>query len=161
MSMFEDQHYRWRETYFVLFDSAKRPALAAMKKRLLALGDRYSLVNPQGDDQGRFESIGLVSPEDFSAMDICYTSGDEVIEQRSELYDEIQRGLSASERSKLKRILQYDGRFDVLHFEQLPDPDEEQDDEDMLDPGAVLIVLEALARLVDGVAIDPQSGTVI
>lgn len=161
MSMFEDQHYRWRETYFVLFDSAKRPSLAAVKKLLAALGDRYSLVNPQADEKGRFESIGLVAPEDFSAMDICYTSGDEVVEQGAEMYDEIQRGLSAGERSKLKRILQYDGRFDVLHFEQLPDPEEESDEEDMLDPGAVLIVLEVLAELVEGVAVDPQSGTVI
>ena len=161
MSMFEDQHYRWRETYFVLFDSAKRPTLAAVKKTLSALDDRYALVNPLGDAKGRFESIGVVSPDDFAAMDICYTSGDEVVEQRGELYDEIQRGVPAAQRAKLKRILEYDGRFDVLHFERLADPEEEDEDEDMLDPGAVLIVLEALRRLVEGVAVDPQSGTIV
>jgi len=161
MSMFEDEHYRWRETYFVLFDSAKRPTLTAVKKKLHALGDRYELVNPSGDEKGRFESIGLVSPEDFAAIDICYTSGEEVTEQAAGLYEEIQRGLPAAERTKLKRILSYNGRFDVLHFEKLPDPEEQEEEDDMLDPGAVLIVLEALARLVEGVAIDPQSGTVI
>jgi hypothetical protein len=161
MSMFEDEHYRWRETYFVLFDSAKRPTLAEVKKTLRALGDRYELVNPRGDGKGRFESISLVSPEDFAAIDICFTSGEEVTEQGADLYEEIQRGVPAAERTKLKRILAYEGRFDVLHFEKLPDPEEQDQEDDMLDPGAVLIVLAALARLVDGVAIDPQSGTVI
>jgi hypothetical protein len=161
MSMFEDQHYRWRETYFVLFDSANRPTLAAVKKTLAALDARYELVNPRGDSKGRFESIGLVSHDDFAAMDICFTSGDEVTEQVGDLYEEVQRGLPAAQRSKLKRILAYDGRFDVLHFEQLPDPEEQDEEEDMLDPGAVLVVLEALARLVEGVAVDPQSGTVV
>jgi hypothetical protein len=94
-------------------------------------------------------------------MDICFTSGDEVTEQVGDLYEEVQRGLPAAQRSKLKRILAYDGRFDVLHFEQLPDPEEQDEEEDMLDPGAVLVVLEALARLVEGVAVDPQSGTVV
>lgn len=159
MSMFEDQHYRWRETYFVLFDSAKCPTLAAVEKTLAGLGERYALVNPLADAKGRFESIGLVSPDDFAAMDICFTSGDEVVEQGGELYEEIQRSVPAAQRAKLKRILGYDGRFDVLHFERLPDPEAEE--EDMLDPGAVLIVLEALARLVEGVAVDPQSGTVV
>jgi hypothetical protein len=161
MSMFEDQHYRWRETYFVLFDSAKRPTLAVVKKTLAALDERYVLVNPHGDAKGQFESMGLVSAEDFAAMDICYTSGDEVTEQVGDLYEEVQRGVPAAQRGTLKRMLEYDARFDVLHFEQLPDPEDQDQDEDMLDPGAVLGVLEALARLVDGVAVDPQSGTVV
>jgi hypothetical protein len=161
MSMFEDQHYRWRETYFVLFASARRPTLSAMKKALSALDDRYVLVHAHGDPKGRFESIGLLSPDDFAAIDISYMSGDEVIEQGAELFEEIQRGLAPSERKKLKQICKYDARFDVLHFERVPDPDEGDGDDDLLDPGAVLIVLEALARLTEGVAVDPQSGTVV
>ena len=161
MSMFEDQHYRWRETYFVLFDSARRPTLSAMKKALSALDDRYVLVHARGDQKGLFESIGLLSPDDFAAVDISYMSGEEVLEQGAELYEEIQRGMPAGERSKLKRICKYDGRFDVLHFERVPNPEEGDGDEEMLDPGAVLIVLEALARLTEGIAVDPQSGTVV
>lgn len=161
MSMFEDQHYRWRETYFVLFDSARRPTLSAMKKALSSLDERHELIHARGDQKGRFESIGLLSPDDFAAVDISYMSGEEVLEQGAELYEEMQRGMAAAERSKLKRICKYDGRFDVLHFERLPGPEEEEGEEDRLDPGAVLIVLEALARLTEGVAVDPQSGTFV
>jgi len=54
------------------------------------------------------------------------------------------------------------GRFDVLHFEQVTEPgDEDEAGDEMLDPGAILLVLAALAKLTGGVAIDPQSGTVI
>ena len=57
-------------------------------------------------------------------------------------------------------IKQYDGRFDVLHFEQVPeDVEEDAEDDGMLDPSALLVVLGALAKLTEGVAIDPQAGT--
>jgi hypothetical protein len=48
--------------------------------------------------------------------------------------------------------------LDVLHFEQITEAGEEDDQEELLDPSAVLIVLGALAKLTDGIAIDPQSG---
>ena len=35
MSMFENDQYRWRETYFVLFESAKRPKLKTLVKKLV------------------------------------------------------------------------------------------------------------------------------
>jgi hypothetical protein len=59
-----------------------------------------------------------------------------------------------------ERIKKYDGRFDVLHFEQvLEQTGEDAEEEEMLDPSALLVVLGALARLTGGVAIDPQAGT--
>ena len=39
-------------------------------------------------------------------------------------------------------------------------PEEDEPDE-ILDPSALLLVLEALARLTHGIAIDPQAGTVL
>ncbi len=59
----------------------------------------------------------------------------------------------------LKRIKQFDGRFDVLHFEQVEAADED-DGDDLLDPSALLAVMEELARMTGGMAIDPQSGTI-
>ena len=48
----------------------------------------------------------------------------------------------------------------MLHFEQIPeDPDESGEDEEMLDPSALLVVLGVLAKLTHGVAVDPQAGT--
>ncbi len=64
----------------------------------------------------------------------------------------------AADRARLERLRRSDGRFDVLHFEQVVAADED-DADGMLDPSTLLVVLEALARLTDGVAVDPQSGT--
>ncbi len=75
MSTFEDDRYRWRETYFVLFPASRRPTLKVVEKRLAALSKRYSLENLGGDDSGKFESLTLISPDDFAALDVCYTSG--------------------------------------------------------------------------------------
>ena len=52
-------------------------------------------------------------------------------------------------------------RLDLLHFEQLTASFSEDDDEEFLDPGSLLGVAESLAQLVNGVAVDPGSGTFV
>ncbi len=162
MSLFEDKRYRWRETYFVLFDVKKRPKLESVSKALKKSGSRLELTNPFADDDGLFESITLFSPDDFAAMDISYTEGDEVTEQTPELVEELKKFADDETEIPYDKILKAEARLDVLHFERVDaDPQNEDDEDDMLDPGSLLAVLEALAKLTKGVAIDPQSGTII
>jgi hypothetical protein len=161
MSLFEDNRYRWRETYFVLFDAKQRPKLANVVKALSALNKRFQLTNLNADEVGRVDSLTLISPDDFAALDICYTEGAEVLEQTEEELEDIkQGGLECQPPVDWGKIKKLDGRLDILHFEQLVAEDEE-DEGDMLDPSALLIVLGALAKLTGGVAIDPQAGTFI
>jgi hypothetical protein len=159
MSTFENDRYQWRETYFVLFPAARRPTLKQVAARLAALSNRYTLENPAGDEEGMFESVTVVSPDDFAALDVCYTGGDEVLEHGQELSQELAATIEPEQRPLLKRIKQMDGRFDVLHFEQVEAADESDGDE-LLDPSTLLAVMEDLARITDGIAIDPQSGTI-
>jgi hypothetical protein len=133
-----------------------------VQKTLLAINSHYALSNLHADDQGRCESLTLISPDDFAAMDICFTSGDEVLEQTEALTAELSESVEPEQRPILKQLKQYDGRFDVLHFEQIPElPDEDEETDELLDPGALLAVLNALAGITRGVAIDPQSGTIL
>lgn len=161
MSTFEDPHYRWRETYFVLFDLKKRPKLQAVANTIQQLNGRYELRNLNADSQGRIESLTVISPEDYAALDICFTSGEEVREQGATLIADLKKfaGDTSAEIPE-KKLLSYNGRFDVLHFERIAEMTEEEEDE-MLDPSALLIVLETLAKLTGGLAIDPQSGTIL
>jgi hypothetical protein len=161
MSTFEDPNYRWRETYFVLFDVKKRPKLQTVASAIQAINNRYQLKNLSADAHGRIESLTVVSPEDYAALDICYTSGDEVREQAAALVADLKK--FASDTGAVvpeEAILSYSGRFDVLHFERIGETAEEEEDE-MLDPSALLIVLETLAKITGGVAVDPQSGTIL
>jgi hypothetical protein len=162
MSTFEDKNYRWRETYFVLFDAKKRPKLKSVLKMLGDLNPRYEIVQPHGDSHGAIDSLTVVSPDDYAALDLCYTEGEEVLELAPDLVKDLKKS-SADAPSPVpyEKILRYDGRFDVLHFERITDEPEEPDEDEMLDPSALLIVLEALANLTGGVAVDPQSGTVL
>ncbi|MCE5268620.1 MAG: hypothetical protein LLG00_12110 [Planctomycetaceae bacterium] len=161
MSMFEDSRYRWRETYFVLFDAKHRPPLTSVTKALSAINKRFELGNLNADSRGQIDSLTLISPDDFAALDICYTSGDEVLEQGAALIDELKKlGADMPPPVPWEQIKRYDGRFDVLHFERVPeDAGEDADEEEMLDPSALLVVLGELAKLTGGVAIDPQAGT--
>lgn len=159
MSMFENNRYQWRETYFVLFDAKKRPKLKTVSKALAALSARYQLNNLNGNPHGLIDSLTLISPDDFAALDICYTSGDEVLEQTDDLINDLKKS-DGPPPVPWEQIRRYDGRFDVLHFEQIPNElDDDSEEDAVLDPSALLLVLNALAKLTDGVAIDPQAGT--
>ena len=163
MSMFENILYRWRETYFVLFRTGNRPTLETVEQTLSGLNDRYELRNLRTEDNDQFESLTLLSPDDFAALDICYTGGAEVLEHSASLAEEMERAPPGSEEARSsKRVKQCDARFEVLHFEQIPESPEEDDDSDeILDPSALLLVLGALAKITDGVALDPQAGAII
>ena len=51
-------------------------------------------------------------------------------------------------------------RFDILHFENIAGAIGEEEI-DFMDPGAMLIVAQQLASVVNGIAVDPNSGTFI
>jgi hypothetical protein len=170
MSMFERSDYRWRETCFVLFDPSNRPVLEKVEQVLSLTNSQYLLMNLSADEQGLFDSLSLISPEDFSALDVCYIEGEEVIEQTAAMIEDI--GPAACEEAAceeglpdgidgIEEIKKYTARLDVLHFEYTGEDGEQSEDDAMLDPSALLLVLAALATLTDGVAIDPQSGTII
>ena len=162
MSMFENDKYQWRETYFVLFEAAKRPTLDALQKAVASLGEHLEMTFPSADDQGRFESLSVMSLEDCAALDICYLEGEEVIEQTATLVEEFECSqCTADEEVQLKRVQACDARIDILHFEQRSASGDPNEVEEMYDPSALLIVLEALVKLCGGIAVDPQSGTIM
>jgi hypothetical protein len=154
------ENYEWRETYFILFASKKRPSLAAIEAALKKLGGRVELKNLAADDQGRFESLMLYSPEDYAAIEINYETGEAVEIQKTELAKQLK---SSADPGQLRRLLKADGRLDLMHFEQVTNDAADDGDEfdEMLDPTCLLMAVEALVKLTEGVAVDPASGEVM
>lgn len=160
MSSFEDSRYQWRETYFVLFQANRRPTVERIRKALAGLEGNFELRELRTDASGGFESVRLLAPDAYAALDISFVSGEEVLEQGAELADELKLAtLDEADRQKVARLPKCDARFDILHFEELVE--DEDDDEGMLDPSALLLVIGALVELTDGIAVDPQSGTLV
>lgn len=156
VSLFEDESYQYRDTLFVFMDRAKRPSVEAIKAQLNELGSRYEVLNVQGQE-GAFECLTIKSPYDYSAMDIAYTEGEEVLNQIRELTEEFRTvTLVGDDQQKLGRLEKCNARFDIFHFEQVLDSPEEY-----LDPGGLFIVIQKLAELCDGVGLDPQSQALI
>lgn len=161
MSTFERDDYKWRETYFVLFDDSRRPTLKAVERAIRELNARFELSGGTADDEGRFESVTVLSPDDYAALDISYMVGEEVREAGAAFYEEMREGATDSEEAaKIERLLTLDARFDLLHFEQVTASSDDDPDE-LLDPSTLLVVLETLVDLTHGVGVDPQSGTVL
>jgi hypothetical protein len=161
MSLFENSLYQWRETYFVLFESNRRPRADELAAELKKLAAGNVVENLQADEHGAFEALTLHSPLDNAAMDISYIDGDEVVDQVRDLVRDLREAsLTPEERAKAKRLSTANARFDLFHFEQLGEPGLEEDDEAM-DPGSLLLVLDRLAEISGGVCVDPQTGSVI
>lgn len=158
MSTFENHDYKWRETYIVLFHTERRPTLEKVQEELASLNSRFEFVNPEADANGKFQSITLRSPQDFAAMDICFDNGEEVLEQAAELQGELKSTAGPDDQPKLAGLSSCDAKFDILHFAQVTG-DAADDEDEMLDPGALLGVLDILADLTSGIGIDPQSGS--
>lgn len=164
MSLFENEEYQWRETYFILFEDENRPQADQVNDALKEVDSRYEVRDVRADDEGRFESLTLVSPDDYAAMDISFVTGDEVVEQTSELVNELLKAtFTEDEKSAIRSLGDCRCRFDVYHFEQLTfvGRDGESEEDDFMDPGALLTVMERIAELCDGVVIDPQANTIL
>ncbi|MDG2380269.1 MAG: hypothetical protein P8N76_01205 [Pirellulaceae bacterium] len=164
MSLFENDEYQWRETYFILFEEENRPQAEQVSGALKELDSRFEVMNVKADEAGRFESLTLVSPDDYAAMDISFVVGDEVVEQTAELIDELLKAtFTEEEKSAIRSLGDCRCRFDVYHFEQLTfvGRDGEGEEDDFMDPGALLTVMEKIAEVSDGVVVDPQANTIL
>lgn len=162
MSLFEDDMYVYRDTFFVLFERKNRPTTEQVRTALSSLGNRYDLVTaevssdkPASPGTSSPESFTLRSPYDFSAMDITYVEGAEVQQQVKELLEEFKTmTLDGQEARKVALLAKCDARFDIFHFEQV---DSAAEDDDQMDPGGLLLVMKKLSELSRGVGLDPQS----
>ena len=67
------------------------------------------------------------------------------------------------EKRRIRQLAEYPCRFDVYHFEQLVFVGRENadDEDDFMDPGALLIVMEKIAKLCHGVVVDPQANAIL
>lgn len=157
MSLFEDSRFIYRDTFFIYLQSQHRPTADEVKAVIDSLGSKYDFENLKEID-GKFESVTVHSPQDNSGMDINLISGEEVTLQVKDLLGEFKLvTLTGEDRKKLAVIELCDARLDVFHFEEVLNESEEE----ILDPGGLLLVLEKLANLCQGVSVDPQSQTML
>lgn len=161
MSTFERAGFHWRETYFVYFHAARRPSMKRIEKLLHGISQRFEMVDSCADEEGRFESLTVLAPDDYAALDVSLISGEEVVEQAGSLAKELRGGVAREERERLAELARCDARFDLLHFEQLVPVAAGEEPDEMLDPSALLMVLDALVELTGGIGIDPQSGALM
>lgn len=157
MSLFENGSYEYCDTFFVFLDQNKAPTAKAIEAALAELGPRYTVENVKEED-GKFVSATVKSRADFSGMDLTYVTGDEVAEQIKTLSEELRHmTLHGGARDSLKKLLSATARYDVFHFEE----QNANNEDEFLDPGGLLLVLQKVAGTCDGVGYDPQSQDLI
>jgi hypothetical protein len=158
----EGDQLEWRDTYFILFQQSGRPTLTQVEEAIGNAARHITLENLEADDDGMFESLLVQAPDDHSALEISYETGDAVIEQSAALAKQLKGEATPDQ---LKKLLSADARLDVMHFERVNANEPYEDDEefggDPVDPSSLLNVVAALAKLTRGVPIDPASGAIL
>ncbi len=81
-----------------------------------------------------------------------------VIEQAVELAKQLK---SDAEPEQLARLLKSDARLDVMHFERVVHDTSGDEEEGMLDPSCLLLAVDLLREMTEGIAIDPASGAIL
>ncbi len=152
--------YRWRETYFVWFPAPQRPLLAQVVAEIRLLGEHYELVSTEQNALGQIESLMVRSPDDHAALEIDYAVGDDILLEAIRTADEL-RPTEASDAERIEQLRHCDARFELMHFEQFYRGETEEDSEEMFDPAALVMVMDALVRLTQGIGVDPQSGIIM
>ncbi|QDU55418.1 hypothetical protein [Aeoliella mucimassa] len=163
----DGEQLAWRETYFVLFSTERRPTMAKVEKAISRASSRLRVTDLQSTEDGLFISAVVQAPEDNAAMEISYEAGESVVEQSTDLAQKLRKQLDGDQ---LAQLIRADARLDVMHFERLADSgdqydlgDEFGDDDDelldeSLDPASLITVVDALTQITRGLAFDPASG---
>jgi len=118
MTLFDDDRYDWRETYFVYFESTHRPKLLEIRRTLQTHAPFFDVLNTKSEPDGRLVGMTIASYEDHAALEIVYREGKEVLTEGQSLVLSLKEEATAEEHSKLQKIVRCKTRFDVHHFEQ-------------------------------------------
>ncbi len=169
-TLFENPEYEWRETLFVLFDGRQHPPLTEAEKKSLVAEAEFSFLEVEKAKtapDGQLKSLLFLSPETDSAVELQYREGRTVLEQSRAFYESIRAILDNEERQQWQKIMQLPSCYELIYFEKptgeirLAEEFPDEDEMSFYDPGALLFLMENLARRTHGTAVDPQSGMIL
>ncbi|MDR1054061.1 MAG: hypothetical protein LBL39_07785 [Planctomycetaceae bacterium] len=119
MTLFDDERYAWRETYFVLFEAGNQPRFADVRKNFDIHAGCFSVLDKKVGKDNSMESITIASYEDHAAIEILYSEGEVVLSESEALFETISKDCPARERELLRRAKNFTARYSVQHFEQV------------------------------------------
>ena len=119
MSLYDDERYTWRETYFVLIDDLRRrPRLDELRRELQPQFQTLKILDGSANPERRLRTLTVASYEDHSALEIVFRQGTGITAEIDALIRTIERSCSLKERHRLRSAKKWVAKLDVLHFEQ-------------------------------------------
>jgi hypothetical protein len=119
MTLFDDDRYAWRETYFVLFEPEMRPQFVDVRRNFDAHVGCFSVLDKKIGKDNSMEAITIASYEDHAAIEITYSEGEIVLTENEALFVTLSKDCPPKEREILRKAKKFAARYSVLHFEQV------------------------------------------
>ena len=85
-----------------------------MQQALQAINEHFQVTNVRENESSELESLTVLAPDDYAAMDVSVASGDEVAEQKEELLTQLKSMAVGDEAERVKKIEDCDCRFDAF-----------------------------------------------
>ena len=118
MTLFDDDRYNWRETYFVYFESAHRPKLTEVRRALKTYAPLFTILDSKAEPEGNLVEMTIASYENHAALEIVYREGSDVQAEAQHFVRSLANEATEEELSHLQKIERCMARFDIQHFEQ-------------------------------------------
>jgi hypothetical protein len=119
MTLFEDDRYNWRETYFVYFESSHRPKLPEVRRALKTYASFFNVLDSKAEPDESLVAMTIASYEDHAALEVVYREGNDIQTEIRELARSLQDEATPEELAKLQKAMRCKTRFDIHHFEQV------------------------------------------
>ena len=118
MTLFEDNRYDWRETYFIYFESSHRPKLPEIRRALHIYAPFFCILDSKAEPDGNLVAMTIASYEDHAALEIIYREGNDISAEVRHLVHTLKQEATSKELAQLQKIIQCRARLDIHHFEQ-------------------------------------------
>ena len=118
MTLFEDDRYNWRETYFVYFESPHRPKLTEVRHALKKRAPFFTILESKAESNGYLVAMTIASYENHAALEIIYREGSDVQNEAAHWVSSLKHEATDEEFKQLQKVVRCQSRFDIHHFEQ-------------------------------------------
>ncbi|MDR0522580.1 MAG: hypothetical protein LBH00_12120 [Planctomycetaceae bacterium] len=118
MTLFDDNRYDWRETYFIYCEPEHRPELTEFYRVLRTHAPLLSVTEGETEPDDLIRKLTIASYEDHAAVEAVYREGDDILAEARLLVHSLTKDASECNTGQLQKVSRCRARFDIHHFEQ-------------------------------------------
>lgn len=117
-TLFDDERFTWRETFFILLEPQQRPRQDDVQALLRTVPGRVRLLDASPASGVLLGTMTVMSLDDHSAVEIRYSQDPAIAEEMKSLAKTFLDTATHKEVALLKKAIHLPAKIEMQHFEQ-------------------------------------------